>query len=241
MSIKPDHNIVVVAIAYLCICRYKSICRSLIVSLRVMALWSAQQLAGSVCALRGFICPVVRDAIKVRYAFVNVSNSLVIFVIRSRDQMNSYSNTLFRFLFFFFSSGCCVHRYHHTDLLESLFSSLFDFLFAFFSSWHLFLYIVGYRSVPGYLLIYDAHWFTLDHVVSPSCPWKAPTASSVGCNQHEQKRNALFPTPSLLYRSDERWSADVFFIICQDTLYSFSSRFLMLVYSSYSYFAISFF
>lgn len=165
---------------------------------------------------------------------------LVIFVIRSRDQMNSYT-LKFRFLFFFFSSGCCVHRYHHTDLLESLFSSLFDFLFAFFSSWHLFLYIVGYRSVPSYLLIYDAHWFTLDHVVSPSCPWKAPTASSVGCNQHEQKRNALFPTPSLLYRSDERWSADVFFIICQDTLYSFSSRFLMLVYSSYSYFAISFF
>ena len=96
-----------------------------------------------VCALRGFICLVVRDAIKVRYAFVNVPNALVIFAIRSRDQMNN-SYTLFQIsLLLFFLQDVSSHRHTGIVFFFFLFSISYSISYSFQVDPMISSYIIG--------------------------------------------------------------------------------------------------
>lgn len=157
---------------------------------RKLWLWSAQ-LAGSVCkqsVLHGFIWSVKRGAIKVRYAFVNVTPRchlrLSFTPVEERPplyQYPLYSFTIITAILTFF-------------LYLSLFLCSF-FLSPFFTSWH-------FVRKGWYASLYDAHWLTLDHSVGV----KGGAGLCRTCREevetyiHGRTRR---PLPAI-------WSADVF-------------------------------
>jgi hypothetical protein len=123
-----------------------------------------------VCALRGFTCQVMQDIFKVCYAFGNVSNPChlhqSIVHATQRDQIKFCA--LLWFLYFCF--GCCV-QYYHTLRTGIVFFLVFWFPSRFLGLLNnLKFLLISLECIPCCFLIYDAHWFTFDHIVSSSCP-----------------------------------------------------------------------